>query len=90
MGRIVLPFYDSYGVYSVPSYFRLSYFPLYRLLQPLLRLGLLKQAELSSSAHRLGVTLARQGLRGRAVNYQEGILIKFFMVVGRLQLEGLT
>lgn len=102
MGRIILPLYDSYGglyiyIYPVASYFRC--FPLYRL-APLLQLGLLKQASerASEPLHPLqrpstdaGVTLARVESAGRAVNYQEGILIKFFMVAGgRLQFEGLT
>lgn len=79
MGRILLPLYDSYGVY--PSLLTFGYF-LSIVLQPLLQLGLLKQAK--SPLHWSESHLAWQGLSaGRAVNYQEGILIKFFMVVDR-------
>ena len=76
MGRILLPFYDSYGVYSSLLIFGCF---LSIVLQPLLQLDLLKQAR-SPLRPPTGESpcLARVE---RAVNYQEGILIKFFMVV---------
>lgn len=84
MGRIVLPFYDSYGVYPSLLTFVVSSLSSYN--------PYFNSAYLSKRGRLLRPPESPwQGLSaGRAVNYQEGILIKFFMVAGRLQYEGLT